>query len=174
MVAISAPSNCGTWVKERKIPAVLYMTWAQRDRPQDQAAITEAYSTLGVLEHVPVAPVGLAFENWIKANPGIPLHIDKDQKHPTMAGSYLAACVIYATITGESPIGMPERIEGANWITKGNFLADLDAPTARKLQETAWNAVQSYDAAKYARAEFPPAEYSSAAGAANAGIPGGH
>jgi hypothetical protein len=35
----------------------------------------------------------------------------KDKKHPTIAGIYLAACVFYATIYGKSPEGLPGGID---------------------------------------------------------------
>jgi len=33
-----------------------------------------------------------------------------DGSHPTLHGTYLAACVLYATMTGKSPVGMPGEI----------------------------------------------------------------
>lgn len=40
------------------------------------------------------------------------MHIS-DGSHANAAGSYLAACVIYATITGKSPLGAPREIAAA-------------------------------------------------------------
>lgn len=50
---------------------------------------------------VKVARAGYAFENFIAAHPGVNLY-DPDERHPSLAGSYLAACVFYNTIYGES------------------------------------------------------------------------
>ncbi len=44
-----------------------------------------------------VVPVGLAWQHCLAAHPAIVLH-DKDQSHPSLAGSYLAACTFYATL----------------------------------------------------------------------------
>ncbi|MDA3872986.1 MAG: hypothetical protein PF795_03395, partial [Kiritimatiellae bacterium] len=136
-------------VKKSGAEPILYMTWARKNLPEDQAVITEAYSSLGNRNGIKVAPVGIAFEAWIKDNPSIPLHIH-DNSHPSSEGSYLAACVIYATLTGESPVGAPNVIEGKNWVTKGDHLAFLGPAIATQLQETAWNVVQNYSPEQYA------------------------
>ncbi|MBO7376562.1 MAG: hypothetical protein J6V01_05595 [Clostridia bacterium] len=53
---------------------------------------------------VPVAHAGYAFENFISANRTVNLY-HTDERHPSPDGSFLAACVIYATVFGESPDG---------------------------------------------------------------------
>lgn len=53
---------------------------------------------------VVIAPVGTAFAKCVKEHPEIDLY-GKDLKHPSFEGSYLSALVIYATITGDSPVG---------------------------------------------------------------------
>ena len=50
-------------------------------------------------------PVGLAFEMAYKKNPNIKLH-KPDGTHPNLLGTYLAACVVYASVYKESPIGI--------------------------------------------------------------------
>ncbi len=51
---------------------------------------------------------------------------DKDDSHPTLAGSYLAACVFYAVLFEESPVGIGGDVAG---------LSDRDRLL---LQRTAW------------------------------------
>jgi hypothetical protein len=41
-----------------------------------------------------------------------PVLHDKDQSHPTLAGSYLAACVFLAMLFGESPVGLGGDVDG--------------------------------------------------------------
>src|SRR5436305_2000886 len=78
--------------------------------PQDdQSAITKAYQELGKELKAKVAPVGIAWEMALKAERQLALH-DPDKKHPNAAGTYLAACVIYGTIYGKSPEGLPGKI----------------------------------------------------------------
>ena len=49
-----------------------------------------------------LAPVGRAFERAVGELPELALY-KTDGAHPTMAGSFLAACVIYGAITGIDP-----------------------------------------------------------------------
>jgi hypothetical protein len=51
---------------------------------------------------------------------------DRDQSHPTLAGSYLAACVFLAVLFRESPVGIETGLAG---------LAGKDLAL---LQEAAW------------------------------------
>ena len=68
------------------------------------AALQSALQARDAKRKVLVAPVGTAFANCIKDHPNISLYT-KDLKHPNADGDYLAACVLYATITGDSPLG---------------------------------------------------------------------
>jgi hypothetical protein len=54
-----------------------------------------------------------------------------DKRHPSLAGTYLASCVVFAALTGRSPVG-------------NSYLAAIDAPTAKFLQTVAWETVQEY------------------------------
>ena len=53
-----------------------------------------------------VIPVGIAFENAYKMKPNIKLHKSFDGSHPSMLGTYLASCVVFASITQKSPKGI--------------------------------------------------------------------
>jgi hypothetical protein len=54
-----------------------------------------------------------------------------DRRHPTLAGSYLAACTFYAALFAESPVGHP-------------YTAGLSDEAALTLQKIAWQTVQRY------------------------------
>ncbi len=108
---------------------ILYMTWAPQNQPADQAAISSAYERLARALQARLAPVGNAWKLALAADPKLVLH-DGDQKHPNATGTYLAACVFYATLYGKSPGGLP-----------GGF-AGLTDQEARQLQTIAWKAVQ--------------------------------
>ena len=41
-----------------------------------------------------------------------PVLHDKDQSHPSLAGSYLAACVFLAALFGENPVGLGGEVHG--------------------------------------------------------------
>src|SRR5262249_23989371 len=90
---------------------VLYMTWARQDAPESQQAITDAYAGIGRELGATVAPVGLAWQRFLRQHDRPALH-DKDRSHPTPAGSYLAACVFLAVLCGESPVGVDAGVAG--------------------------------------------------------------
>jgi hypothetical protein len=116
-------------VREAGARMVLYLTWARRHAPQSQAAITEAYTSIAGVLDAAVAPAGIAWERTLAAHPEITLH-DKDGSHPNLAGSYLAACVLFATLFKETPVGaLPPP--------------PLDVPTAEMLQSAAWTTVRT-------------------------------
>jgi hypothetical protein len=82
----------------------LYMTWARRGATQSQQAITDAYTTIGEELGASVVPVGLAWESLLREDDGPVLH-DRDDSHPTLEGSYLAALVFLAVLFNEDPLG---------------------------------------------------------------------
>lgn len=85
---------------------VLYLTWARRNAPESQQKLSDAYRSIGRELGATVVPVGVAWEQFLAKHNAPVLH-DKDESHPTLAGSYLAACVFYAALFGDSPVGAP-------------------------------------------------------------------
>ena len=75
-----------------------------REIHNNYAALQSALQAKNSGRKVLIAPVGTAFVKCIKYHPNINLY-NKDLKHPSAAGDYLAACVLYATITGHSSVG---------------------------------------------------------------------
>ena len=93
-------------IKAAQAQTVLYMTWARQNAPETQAALSETYTEAGREIGATVVPVGLAWRDCLAAHPAIVLH-DKDQSHPNLAGSYLAACAFYATLFIGRPSPFP-------------------------------------------------------------------
>lgn len=127
--------------------AVLYMTWAKKRWPDQISDLQEAYGSVGVELGIPVAPVGTAWDLALRRRPDLDLHLG-DGSHPTPTGSYLAACVLYATLTGRSPVGAPREVEGLPWNYSGVMASDrptvlvtLPAEDAEFLQHLAWEVV---------------------------------
>ena len=95
---------------------VMYEHWARRDgdrrnRADDTHAAQAArlqysFDRLAREHKLRPAPVGRAWDRVMKDHPEINLY-QPDGSHPSPAGAYLAACVLYATIYGESPEGLP-------------------------------------------------------------------
>jgi hypothetical protein len=142
---------------------VLEMTWGRRlprpDGPSPmQKDVAEAVYSIARETGAMVAPVGLAFEEARRRMVTLELHT-YDGSHPSAAGTYLAALVIYATITGRNPVGAPSLVYGRtftsvpaatyggtiDWrvVEKGSRvpLVDLRDATAAELQRVAWEVV---------------------------------
>ncbi len=109
---------------------VFFMTWAYTGKPEMTAALDKAYSDIGEELDAEVVPVGLAFARVTAERPEIALRID-DAKHPSLAGTYLAACTFFAALYQQTPEGL-------------DYDAGLGEQTATYLQQVAWQTVQDY------------------------------
>jgi hypothetical protein len=119
-------------IREAGAKTVLYLTWARQPEWERQAELTEAYLNIGRQLDALIAPVGVAWQQALKAHPDLVLH-DKDNSHPNLAGSYLAACVFFATLFRSSPVGIhTSDVDGS----------PLTQETANDLQATAWEVVK--------------------------------
>lgn len=96
---------------------IFFVTWAHRDgMPGNdmtnyesmQSQIDNGYKGIAQELNVPIAPVGPAWLTAVKEHPDLNLW-QGDGSHPAEQGTYLAACVFYAVIFHESPIGLTDR-----------------------------------------------------------------
>ena len=117
-------------IKAAGAKTVLYMTWARQHAPESQQTITDAYTAIGRELAATVAPVGTAWQRFLAKYDQPALH-DKDQSHPTLAGSYLAACVFLAVLYEERPVGILGEVDG---------LSEKDLAL---LQKVAWQTCSS-------------------------------
>lgn len=114
----------------------LYMTHAYvKPHRQASAAMAgktaELYVSVGNEIGALVIPVGLAFEEAYRRRPGLRLHQDYDGSHPNLEGTYLAACVVYASLYGRSPLGNPYDYHGRIARDTAAFLQEVAADTVR-------------------------------------------
>ena len=98
-------------IKAVRSRTALYLTWARQNAPETQKQITDAYSTIGAELGAFVIPVGVAWEQFLRHHRQPLLH-DADKSHPTLAGSYLAACVFLKVLLGEDPVGISSSLAG--------------------------------------------------------------
>ena len=119
---------------------VLFMTWARQHFPEMQAGLARVYTEVAQEIGARVAPVGLAWEAALAADPSLALYTE-DRSHPTSLGSYLTACVFYATFFGESPVGLPPMLTTAG----GEVLVEMPEAQARLVQSVAWDVVRKPD-----------------------------
>lgn len=116
---------------------MLFMTWGYVNGDAQWAPIStyegmqqrlrDGYSRIADSCQASVAPVGMAWKYTREHYPTINLY-SADGSHPSLEGSYLAACTFYAAIFRESPVG-------------ASYTAGLDVLTADQLQNAAAAAV---------------------------------
>lgn len=120
---------------------LFFMTWGRKNGDAANAVfypvlatyegmqwrLRQSYMEMAEDNDCTVAPVGAAWE-WFRANyPTIDLY-ESDESHPNINGSYLAACVFYATIFSESPVGatyFPTNLTQANGILMQQAAQDV-------------------------------------------------
>ncbi len=111
---------------------VLFMAWAyQRLGWISMQEIARAHQQLAKELNVDVAPAGLAWQRSSTARPALDMY-GPDREHPSVHGTYLATCVVYATIYGKDPTGF-------TYIPPG-----ITPEDAAFLQKTAWQTVQDF------------------------------
>jgi hypothetical protein len=115
----------------------LYMTHAyvepdERYEPNLINKIRPTYVSVGNALDALVIPVGLAFERAYEQRPGIVLHKTFDGTHPSLLGTYLAACVVYQSIYGSSTVGMEYDYFGAVDEDDAVFLRAIADETVRE------------------------------------------
>ncbi len=121
-------------IREYGAKPVLFMSWAYKDKPEMTKQLADAYTQAGRENGAQVVPAGLAFAKSMAKKPDLNLYVP-DLRHPSLAGTYLAACTVYGSLLGKSPVG-------------NTYTAGLPADVAAHLQQVAWETVQEYGAKK--------------------------
>jgi hypothetical protein len=113
------------WLPETVAPHPM----AGRDMfARDQDMIMSVGNEVGAF----IIPVGLAYHEAYRQRPGIKLQV-YDGNHPSVAGQYLAACVVYASLYDRSPIGNPY-----------DYFGVLDKDTTALLQKVAYETTKKF------------------------------
>ncbi len=119
-------------VRKNHARPVLFMAW---EYPRlgwiSMAEIAQAHRDVAKELNVDVAPVGLAWQLASKQRSEISFY-GPDREHPNIYGTYLATCVIYATIYSQDP-------SGSSYAPSG-----ITAEEAAFLQKIAWQTVRDY------------------------------
>jgi hypothetical protein len=151
VASLAGASELAALARARNAAVVLYLTWGREhgddtnpglfaDFPAMQDRLDVGYQAMATQLRaegtvVRVAPVGPAFRvvfDQVTAAGADPTAegsafdalYDADGSHPSSRGAYLAATVIFCTITGANPRALPD----------GN---DLDGPTSTALRDAA-------------------------------------
>jgi hypothetical protein len=92
-----------------------------------QQRLRESYLEMTLENDASCAPVGMAWKKLRETDPNIELY-SSDESHPSVAGTYLAACVFYSSIFHQSSIG-------------STFTSSLDSASAYLIQSIASSTV---------------------------------
>lgn len=111
---------------------ILFMSWAYSDMPEMTEPLAAEYVKAGKAHNALVVPAGLAFAASVKKRPDVSL-IVSDKRHPTLAGTYLGACIVMASVYKMNPVG-------------NKYTAGLPADVAAHLQAVAWETAQTFHA----------------------------
>ena len=117
-------------VRKHRAKPIFFMSWAYEDVPSMTADLAEQYTLAGNANDALVIPAGLAFAKALNKRPNLSLYVD-DKRHPSLAGTYLATCTVFASLYGRSPEG-------------NKYTAGLDPALAAFLQTVAWETVREY------------------------------
>ena len=111
---------------------ILFLSWAYQDKPEMTAQLEAEYVKAGRANNALVVPAGPAFEASIARRPELSLYV-ADKRHPSLAGTYLAACTVLASVYKRNPVG-------------NRYTAGLPADVAAHLQAVAWETAQKFHA----------------------------
>ncbi len=130
-------------IKLNNLHTCFFMTWGRQNGGQQcidsfcspvftnffhmQDSLKSAYSEISSMLNAVLCPVGEAWRKARMLQPGIDLW-ESDESHPTIKGTYLAACVFYAKLFNANPVGL-------------NYTGGLLQPEALFLQQCAYQTV---------------------------------
>ena len=121
--------NHAAAVRQAGAEPVLFLSWAYQDKPEMMQQLADEYLKVGRANGMRVVPAGPAFAASTAQRPDINLWAP-DKRHPSLAGTYLGAAVVMASLFKKSPVG-------------NSYTAGLPADVALHLQTVAWDTVQS-------------------------------
>lgn len=133
-------------IREKGATPVFFLTWAAKNVPEDQAALSYAYASVAKETHSLLVPVGMAWNAIRQERPSLGLFYEGHGSHPSPVGTYLAACMFYASILHETPVGLPAKVVGTpvNLDTekpepdKNATLVDMPLSDAAVIQRESW------------------------------------
>jgi hypothetical protein len=94
----------------------MYPSIEQFNTNNEQFPIEESIKQIVDGTNTKVIPVGRAFKLFNDKHPQFNLLME-DDKHPNPNGTYLASCIIFSHISGQSSLNLSKRYKGKD--TKG-------------------------------------------------------
>jgi hypothetical protein len=114
-----------------KAKPALYMVWPSASRMKDFNGVIESYKRAAEEIEGLLFPVGEAWLRARKRDRKLELY-SSDGLHPTVAGTYLAASVIYEHLYDESAVGLPSKFK-----LRSGASIEIPKDQARMMQEAA-------------------------------------
>ncbi len=111
-------------IRSKGIEPILFMTWPYKNKPEMQQQLEKEFFIASKLNKLRMIPAGQAFLYINQNFPNINLYTD-DLRHPSKEGTYLAALMIFTSLSNKTPIG-------------NSYTMDLDPEVAEILQKVAW------------------------------------
>jgi hypothetical protein len=108
---------------------VLYQVWPHISRPQDFPAVRQSYAGAAAVVSGVLAPAGAAWQVYMDGADAVSLYAS-DGLHANRLGAYLAALVIYASVSSVNAESLPDVIPGAPSIAPATVRA-LQAAAAQ-------------------------------------------
>jgi len=119
---------------------IFFMSWAYADKPEMTELLAAEYIKVGKLNNALVVPAGYSFANSLAKRPDLGLLV-ADKRHPNLAGTYLAASTVLASVYKINPIG-------------NKYTAGLPPDVVKHLQTVAWETSQQFHS-KEGRGSLP-------------------
>jgi hypothetical protein len=110
----------------------MYMVWPGLDREAEWSAVSASYAAAAEAVNGLLLPAGEALRAVRASAPGISL-FEADGFHPSVAGTYGVALVIYARAAGVSPVGLTARAGGSS--LPPGYVTALEAGAAQAIAE---------------------------------------
>ena len=111
-------------IRSKGIEPILFMSWPYKNKPEMQEVLEREFLRASKLNNLRLIPAGQAFLYINQNFPNINLYTE-DLRHPSKEGTYLAALMVFTSLSNKSPIG-------------NTFTMGLDPKVSRTLQEVAW------------------------------------
>ena len=117
-------------IRSKGIEPILFMSWPYKNKPEMQEMLEKEFFKASRLNNLRLIPAGQAFLYINQNFPNINLYT-KDLRHPSKEGTYLAALMVFTSLSNKSPIG-------------NTYVMDLDPDIAKILQKAAWTTYKDF------------------------------
>ncbi|MBT8220224.1 MAG: hypothetical protein KJP00_10375 [Bacteroidia bacterium] len=121
------------FIRSHGAEPLLYMTWAYKSNPAMQKGLTAGYEQLAKKINAEYVPVGPLYAQARTERPDMELFFD--DKHQSMAGTYLIALAFYKKLSGASVLEIPDRIITTDRFGEKLYLSIMNKDDAKYLRE---------------------------------------